>query len=80
MTSSQIESALSELFEQWAGERPGLVLPLAPSGSHRIYYRLSGNGKSAIGAYNQEELDALIKVDGTEEFAIYAAVAGKIKS
>ena len=52
MTSSQIESALSELFEQWAGERPGLVLPLAPSGSHRIYYRLSGNGKSAIGAYN----------------------------
>ena len=52
MTSSQIETALSELFEQWTGERPGLILPLAPSGSHRIYYRLSGNGKSAIGAFN----------------------------
>jgi SagB-type dehydrogenase family enzyme len=37
-------------------------------------------GICAIGAYNQEELDALLKVDGTEEFAIYAAVAGKTKS
>lgn len=52
MTTSQIESALSGLFEQWCGERPGLVLPLAPSGSPRIYYRLSGNSRSAIGAYN----------------------------
>ncbi len=37
-------------------------------------------GICAIGAYNQEELDALLKVDGTEELAIYAAVAGKTKS
>ena len=37
-------------------------------------------GICAIGAYNQEELDALLKVDGAEEFAIYAAVAGKTKS
>jgi len=39
-----------------------------------------GAGICAIGAYNQEELDALLKVDGTEEFAIYAGVVGKIKS
>lgn len=52
MTSSQIETALSDLFEQWAGERPELILPLAPSGSHRIYYRLSRKDRSAIGAYN----------------------------
>ncbi len=37
-----------------------------------------GAGTCAIGAYNQEELDALLKVDGTEEFAIYVAVVGKI--
>ncbi len=37
-----------------------------------------GAGVCAIGAYNQEELDALLKVDGTEEFAIYAGVIGKI--
>ncbi|MEK7256036.1 MAG: RNase adapter RapZ [Bacteroidota bacterium] len=52
MSTTQIETALSHLFEQWCGERPDLILPLAPSGSHRIYYRLSGNSKSAIGAHN----------------------------
>jgi aminoglycoside/choline kinase family phosphotransferase len=59
MTTSQIESALSHLFEEWCGERPGLVLPLAPSGSHRIYYRLSSNGKSAIGAHNADRKENL---------------------
>jgi hypothetical protein len=34
----------------------------------------------AIGAYNQEELDGLLKVDGTDEFTIYAGVVGKIKT
>jgi SagB-type dehydrogenase family enzyme len=38
-----------------------------------------GAGICAIGAYNQQELDGLLKVDGTEEFAIYAAAIGKIK-
>ena len=68
MTSSQIESALSELFEQWAGERPGLVLPLAPSGSHRIYYRLSGNGKSAIGAYNPDRKENIAFLSFSRHF------------
>ena len=38
-----------------------------------------GAGICAIGAYNQVELDALLKVDGSEEFAVYSAVVGKIK-
>lgn len=38
-----------------------------------------GAGVCAIGAYNQEELDALLKVNGTEEFAVYAGVIGKVK-
>jgi nitroreductase len=37
-----------------------------------------GAGMCAIGAYNQQELDALLKVDGTDEFAIYAGVVGKV--
>jgi SagB-type dehydrogenase family enzyme len=37
-----------------------------------------GAGICAIGAYNQQELDALLKVDGTDEFSVYAAVIGKI--
>jgi SagB-type dehydrogenase family enzyme len=39
-----------------------------------------GAGTCAIGAYNQAELDALLNVDGTEEFAVYVGVVGKIKT
>ena len=48
-----IEIALAKLFEEWAGEKATLLLPLAPSGSNRLYYRLSGKSKTAIGAYNE---------------------------
>ncbi|MCO6489754.1 MAG: phosphotransferase [Phaeodactylibacter sp.] len=54
MRSSDIEKALSELFYKWAGQEANLVLPLAPSGSQRIYYRLKSGDKSAIGAYNPD--------------------------
>lgn len=52
MKSAEIERALRELFYEWSGEEPELLLPLAPSGSNRIYYRLKKGEKSAIGAYN----------------------------
>lgn len=52
MASIAIEQRLSTLFEEWAGEIPTLVLPLAPSGSDRIYYRLQSKNKLAVGAYN----------------------------
>ncbi len=54
MNTTQIESALSELFEQWAGDRPELMLPLAPSASPRIYYRLSRGEQVAVGTYNAD--------------------------
>jgi SagB-type dehydrogenase family enzyme len=37
-----------------------------------------GAGACAIGAYHQDQLDALLGVDGKEEFAVYAAVVGKV--
>jgi len=37
-----------------------------------------GAGTCAIGAYDQDALDPLLGVDGTEEFAIYVAPVGKI--
>lgn len=37
-----------------------------------------GAGTCAIGAYNQKALDALLGVDGVDEFAIYAAPVGKV--
>lgn len=37
-----------------------------------------GAGCCAIAAYEQEQMDALLGVDGSDEFAIYAAPVGKI--
>lgn len=52
MVPVKIEHILANLFEQWSGESPYLVLPLAPSGSQRVYYRLQSQTKTAIGAFN----------------------------
>lgn len=37
-----------------------------------------GAGTCAVGAYHQRKLDALLGVDGEEEFAIYVAPVGRI--
>ena len=37
-----------------------------------------GAGTCAIGAYDQERLDALLGVDGEDEFVIYLAPVGRI--
>ena len=39
-----------------------------------------GAGTCAVGAYDQEKMDLVLGVDGKEEFAIYVAPVGKIKS
>lgn len=54
MSNLTIEQHLSRLFTEWSGAAPELLLPLAPSGSNRIYYRLQRGNRSAIGAYNPE--------------------------
>lgn len=38
-----------------------------------------GAGTCAIGAYHQEKMDALLGVDGEEEFTIYLAPVGKVR-
>ena len=38
-----------------------------------------GAGTCAIGAYDQEKMDAVLRVDGKDEFAVYGAPVGKIK-
>jgi SagB-type dehydrogenase family enzyme len=37
-----------------------------------------GAGTCAIGAYDQQQLDQVLRVDGEEEFAIYMATVGKL--
>ena len=38
-----------------------------------------GAGTCAIGAYNQDKMDAILGVDGKDEFTVYVAPVGKIK-
>ncbi len=52
--SSNHKELLAKLFEQWSGESADLILPLTPSGSNRIYYRLQGKTKAAIGTYGSD--------------------------
>jgi aminoglycoside/choline kinase family phosphotransferase len=52
--SNSHKKQLAQLFEEWAGEEADLILPLAPSGGNRIYYRLQGKNKSAIGTYGSD--------------------------
>jgi len=49
-----MEEALKRLFMKWAGAMPATITALPGSGSSREYYRLEGNGRSAIGAVNPE--------------------------
>jgi len=37
-----------------------------------------GAGTCAIGAYDQEKMDRLLRVDGEEEFAVYLASVGRV--
>ncbi len=55
ISPQKLEGLLSELFYEWCGEYPGLVLPLAPSASARIYYRLQSENHTAVGAFNHND-------------------------
>jgi aminoglycoside/choline kinase family phosphotransferase len=71
---------LSSLFAQWAGAPAGSVAALPRAGSNRMYYRLSGSGKSAIGAFGNDPrenraflaLAACLRKNGVAAPEIYA--------
>jgi len=49
-----IQKNLNNLFEAWCGEKVQVISALPQSGSYRQYFRISGNSKSAIGAFNPD--------------------------
>ncbi|NCX95234.1 MAG: hypothetical protein EBX41_02275 [Chitinophagia bacterium] len=51
-STSQIFVQLEKMFQDHFGEQPAKVEPLTLSGSDRRYFRLHGNGKTAIGTCN----------------------------
>ena len=54
MDTEALENSFKQLYQQWAGEPPSSLLPLAPSGSKRIYYRAESKNNSAICTFNDE--------------------------
>lgn len=68
MNPNKIEAALGDLFEQWAGEYPTLILPLAPSGSDRVYYRLQAKEHVAIGTYSPNDKESRAFLEFTRQF------------
>ncbi|GAB1405302.1 MAG: RNase adapter RapZ [Lentimicrobiaceae bacterium] len=65
---SHIE-ALKQLFKQYTGKEVSSIVPLAPSGSDRIYYRLSAQGHSIIGTYNNDKKENQAFIIFSEHFA-----------
>lgn len=68
MGNIQLEEKLSALFEQWCGETPNLILPLAPSASARIYYRLESKNHTAVGAFNPIDKENKAFVEFSKHF------------
>ena len=56
----------SSLYSQWAGHLPTTVVPLAGSGSQRLYVRITSDESSVIGTFsnNTEENDSFIYLSG----------------
>ncbi len=67
---------------EWRYSRaaPKLILLDAGHVCQNLYLACEaiGAGACAIAAYNQKRLDALLRVDGEEEFAVYVAPVGKL--
>lgn len=68
MATVKIEQALSDLFEKWSGETPDLILPLAPSASYRIYYRLQSKNHAAIGAHSPNRKENIAFLSFSKHF------------
>ena len=63
-----IQKKLSELFENTFNEAPSLILPLAPSGSDRKYYRIKSNSKTVIGTHNPDRKENIAFIHFSQHF------------
>jgi aminoglycoside/choline kinase family phosphotransferase len=68
MIKVDIKKNLKYLFETWSGENAQVISALPQSGSYRQYYRISGNSKSAIGAFNPDHKENTAFITFTKHF------------
>jgi aminoglycoside/choline kinase family phosphotransferase len=62
------EKLLTNLYTRWSNEPVLEFSPLPPSGSYREYYRLKGEGKSAIVVYNADQKENRAFLEFTKHF------------
>lgn len=48
------KDALMQMFARWAGQQAEGLVTLPGSGSDRVYYRLYGGGRTALGSWNPD--------------------------
>ena len=65
---NKVEENLNILFEDWAGEKPTSINPLAQSGSYRKYFRIIGREKSCIGVFNPDKKENKAFISLTKHF------------
>jgi aminoglycoside/choline kinase family phosphotransferase len=53
--NSSVEQALEQLFYSWAGEKVEQLTPLVPAASRRLYFRLEGPTRTAVGTWNPNQ-------------------------
>lgn len=71
MTNINIENNLINLFKEWSNENVIKLSMLPPSGSSRIYYRIFGINRTALGVFNTDYSENLAFVKFTEHFFKY---------
>lgn len=62
------QKILSRLYKQWSGEEVLSLVQLPVSGSDRRYYRITGQGSQAIGAWNADVAENLAFQKFSEHF------------
>lgn len=64
----EIKAQLNKLFKDWSHENALSIIPLAQSGSYRKYFRISGEGKTAIGVFSPEKKENIAFISFTKHF------------
>jgi aminoglycoside/choline kinase family phosphotransferase len=66
-----ITSTLSDIFNDWSGNKPQKIIPIKAHGSERKYFRLIGRKINAIGVYNKDRSENIAFLTLAKHFFHY---------
>lgn len=68
MKATDLKKTLEELFKVWSKEKAISFTPINSAGSNRKYFRISGESKTAIGAFNVDIKENLAFIKFSKTF------------